>query len=59
MLKIYLDYNAGSGITFPLDYGPEQEGTTIVDQEGLCPRPGPAGDVSPPAGMEGKTPVVH
>lgn len=35
--------------------GPEPEGTTIVDQEGLSPRPRPAGAVSPPAGVEGKT----
>lgn len=35
MFKIYLDYYAGSVFTFPLDRGPEPEGTTDVDQGGL------------------------
>lgn len=35
--------------------GPEPEGTTDVEQEGLSSRPGPAGGVPPPAGVEGDT----
>lgn len=54
MLKIYLDYYATPVFTFPLVKGPEPEGTTVVDREGLSSRPGPAGDVSPPVGVEGK-----
>lgn len=53
MVKIYLDYDAGSVFTFPLDMGPEPEGTSVVDQEGLSPQPGAAGGVSPSAGVEG------
>lgn len=53
MLKIYLDSNSRSAFTFPLDMGPEPEGTTVVDRKGLSPRPGAAGEAAPPAGMEG------
>lgn len=48
MLKIYLDFYAGSVFTFPLDMGPETEGRTVVVPEGLCSRPARAGgDVAP------------
>lgn len=36
MVKIYLDYCAGSHFTFPLVKGPEPEGKFLFDQEGLC-----------------------
>lgn len=39
MLKIYLDFYTEDLITFPLDKGPEPEGTTFVDREGLSSRP--------------------
>lgn len=55
MLKIYLDYYGESVFTFPLDMGPEPEGTTVVDREGLSSLAGSAGEATPPAGMEGNT----
>lgn len=39
--------------------GPEPEGTTDVEQEGLSSRPGPAGGVLPPAGVEGNNGLVN
>lgn len=39
--------------------GPEPEGTTDVEQEGLSSRRGPAGGVPPPAGVEGNTGLVN
>lgn len=54
MLKIYLDYYAGNIFTFPLVKGPEPEGTSVVDREGLSSRCEAAEDVSPPAGAEWK-----
>lgn len=55
MYKIYLDYYAGSLFTFPLDKGPEPEGTTDVDPEGLSPGTRSTVGLSPPAGVEGTT----
>lgn len=39
--------------------GPEPEGTTDVDQEGLSSRPGPAGGVPPSAVVEENTGLVN
>lgn len=52
MWEIYLDFNTGSAITFPLDRGPEPEGTFAVHQEGLTTERRSAGIISPPVGKE-------
>lgn len=52
MWEIYLDFNTGSAITFPLDRGPEPEGTFAVHQEGLTTEWRSAGIISPPVGKE-------
>lgn len=52
MWEIYLDFNTGSAITFPLDRGPEPEGTFAVHQEGLTTERRSAEILSPPVGKE-------
>ena len=55
MYKIYLDYYAGFLFTFPLVRGPEPEGTTDVDPEGLSPGTRACVGLAPPVGVEGTT----